>query len=193
MRNRKGFTLIELLAAIVILAILLAVAIPRVTQYISDSRKDSFVTTAKEFVDTITKNATSEMYDLPIGNGDVTVVSINMVELQKGGKKSAYNGKWINDSSYVAIVNVGTDIDPKYDYYIAITDSKRYTMPLTHSDEITADKIVRNTAAKSKANVTPVCGSEDGTFMTIGNIAGLESMRPSTGWSATVYSANNCK
>lgn len=193
MRNKKGFTLIELLAAIVILAIILAIAIPRVTKYISDSRKDSYVTTAKEFADTVTKNATSEMYDLPISSADITIVSINMVELQKGGTKSAYNGKWINDSSYVAIINVGTDIDPKYDYYVALTDSKRYTIPLLHENNVKADSIIRNTVAKTKANVTPICGSKDGSFMIINNIAGLENRRPTNGWNATVYSQNNCQ
>ena len=43
MKNNKGFTLIELLAVIVILGILLALAIPRVSQYINNSKKDSFV------------------------------------------------------------------------------------------------------------------------------------------------------
>lgn len=193
MKNKKGFTLIELLAVIVILAILLAVAIPRVTKYISDSRRDSFITTAKEFADTVTKNATSEMYQLPIGNDEVTIVSINMVELQKGGSKSAYNGRWINDSSYVAIVNVGTDIDPKYDYYIAITDSKRYTLPLVNQNKIASDQVVRNSAAKTKASITPICGSENGTYMTLNTIVGLEEVRPAGGWNATVYSADNCK
>lgn len=193
MKNRKGFTLIELLAVIVILAILLAVAIPRVTKYISDSRRDSFITTAKEFASTVMNNITSEMYEAPIGTGDVTIVSINMVELQKGGKKSPYNGKWINDSSYVAVVNVGTDIDPKYDYYVTLTDSKRYTLPLTHQNEISSDNVVRNTAAQTKASITALCGSEDGSAMSVGNIVGLQDLRPSTGWSAIIYSANNCK
>lgn len=193
MKNKKGFTLIELLAVIVILAILLAVAIPRVTKYISDSRRDSFITTAKEFADTVTKNATSEMYQLPIGNDEVTIVSINMVELQKGGSKSAYNGRWINDSSYVAIVNVGTDINPKYDYYIAVTDSKRYTLPLVNQNKIASNQVVRNSAAKTKASITPICGSENGTYMTLNTISGLEEIRPAGGWNATVYSADNCK
>jgi len=192
MRNKKGFTLIELLAVIVILAILLAIAIPRVTKYISESRKDSFITTAKEFADTVSKNATSEMYNLP-GVGEVTIVSINMIELQKGGDKSAYNGKWINDSSYVAIVNVGTNVDPKYDYYIALTDSKRYTIPLINQNDIVSNQVVKNTVSKSVATITPLCGSEDGTYRVVGNIAGLEKLRPSNGWGAYIYSANNCK
>jgi len=41
--NKKGFTLIELLAVIVIMAILVAVAIPAVTRYLETSRKDTYV------------------------------------------------------------------------------------------------------------------------------------------------------
>ena len=70
MKNKKGFTLIELLAVIVILAILLAVAIPQVTKYITNSRKDSYVTTAKDFADAVRKDATGELYDLPIATND---------------------------------------------------------------------------------------------------------------------------
>ena len=111
MKNKKGFTLIELLAVIVILAILLAVAIPMVTKYISDSRKDSLVTTAKEFADAVEKDATGGKYELPIGTNEVTIVSLDLMSLQKGGTKSPFNAKWTIDSSYVAIINVGTDID----------------------------------------------------------------------------------
>ena len=45
--NKKGFTLIELLAVIIILGILMIIAIPSVTKYISDSRKSAYVDTAK--------------------------------------------------------------------------------------------------------------------------------------------------
>ena len=49
-KKKKGFTLIELLAVIIILGILMIIAIPSVTSYISDSRKSAYVDTAKEIV-----------------------------------------------------------------------------------------------------------------------------------------------
>ncbi len=192
MKKKKGFTLIELLAVIVILAILLAVAIPMVTKYISDSRKDSMVTTAKEFADAVEKDATSEKYELPISSSDVTIVTLDMMKLQKGGTKSPFNAKWTNDSSYVAIVNIGTDIDPVYKYYVALTDSKRFTIALNYSDNIKSSLVIRNDTAKTKASITPICGDKEGKYMILNNIVGLEDLRPNTGWNVTAYSTNEC-
>ena len=45
MKDKNGFTLIELLAVIIILGILMIIAIPSVTRYISDSRKASYIKT----------------------------------------------------------------------------------------------------------------------------------------------------
>lgn len=190
--NKKGFTLVELLAVIVILAILLAIAVPQVTQYITKSRKDSLTATAKDFVDAVRKDATSEIYELPIGNDDVTIVSLNLVKLEKGGKKSSFNGNWIAKNTYVAIINVGTDMNPDYEYFVTMVDTKRYTIPLTDDEDLTRESIVRNNASNTKYTVTSLCGDPDGKYMVLESISGLEKYQPSTGWNATVYSAKGC-
>ena len=46
----KGFTLIELLAVIVIMGVLLMIAVPSVSNYINNSRKNAYITTAKELI-----------------------------------------------------------------------------------------------------------------------------------------------
>ena len=178
--NKKGFTLIELLAVIVILAVLMAIAIPKVTQYITKSRKDSLVTTSKDFINAVRNDATSEMFDFPIGVDDVTIISLDLIKLEKGGKKSSFNGTWLPKYSYVAVINVGTDEDPDYEYYISVRDSKRYNIALTEENELTRESIIS------------MCGSEDGEYKVLNNITGLESHRPSTGWNATVYSSVSC-
>ena len=184
MKNKKGFTLIELLAVIVILAILLAVAIPRVTNYISGSRRDSLVTTAREFADTVEKDATKEIYELPISNNDITIVSLNLMNLQKGGSKSPFNAKWVYSNSYVAIVNIGTDIDPIYKYYVTLSDKKKYSLPLVESEKINSKQIVRN---GDLASITPICGSKEGEYKVMGKIKGLEELNPTGSWNATIY------
>ena len=186
--GKKGFTLIELLAVIVILAVLMAIAIPKVTQYITKSRKDSLVTTSKDFINAVRNDATSEMFDFPIGVDDVTIISLDLIKLEKGGKKSSFNGAWLPKYSYVAVINV----DPDYEYYISVRDSKRYNIALTEENELTRESIIRNNPNNTKVTIDSMCGSEDGEYKVLNNIKGLESHRPSTGWNATVYSSVSC-
>jgi hypothetical protein len=114
----------------------MAIAIPKVTQYITKSRKDSLVTTSKDFINAVRNDATSEMFDFPIGVDDVTIISLDLIKLEKGGKKSSFNGAWLPKYSYVAVINVGTDEDPDYEYYISVRDSKRYNIALTEENEL---------------------------------------------------------
>jgi len=50
LKNKKGFTLVELLAVIVILAIILAIAIPGISGIINSAKKGSFESDAKMIV-----------------------------------------------------------------------------------------------------------------------------------------------
>ena len=47
MKKKKGFTLVELLVVIAILGIILMIAIPKISNVIEISKKNSFLATAK--------------------------------------------------------------------------------------------------------------------------------------------------
>ena len=60
MNKKKGFTLIELLAVIVLLAILMVVAVPKILNVIENSRKSAAESSIKLVKDTIKTQVTSE-------------------------------------------------------------------------------------------------------------------------------------
>ena len=55
--NNKGFTLIELLAVIVILAILVAIAVPATTRYLAQAQKTTFSANAHAAIDAVKNDA----------------------------------------------------------------------------------------------------------------------------------------
>ena len=63
--NQKGFTLIELLAVIVILAILMTLAVTSMQRYINNAKKDTCITTAQQFIDSVRLGITNGEYDTP--------------------------------------------------------------------------------------------------------------------------------
>jgi len=126
--NKKGFTLIELLAVIVILAVLLAIAIPAVAKYINQSKKSTFIENAQSYAKAARSEALLGTYDFPINNHEAVVVSFKNLEdaLENGGIKSSYGAKFDKDRSWIMIVNAGTAEAPKNEYYIAACDEKGY-------------------------------------------------------------------
>ena len=116
MKNKKGFTLIELLAVIVILAILVAVAIPAVTRYLNTARKGTYSTNAQAAIsavrnDVITKGITVDSY--------YTMENVNKL-LEKKLETSPYGEDYDLAKSYVRV-----DFDANGSnavYYICLTD-----------------------------------------------------------------------
>lgn len=198
MKNRKGFTLIELLAVIVILGVLLGIAIPKVSQYINKSKKEGFVSSAKMFIDSVRQDATSEMFSLPVKKNDVTIITLDVASLEKAKQKSAFGGKYIYSKSYVAIINVGTGVDPEYQYFYAAQDSKDYAIPLTLEKEITTDTIVAKAKNKMEVTIQSLCGTEEGYRKSYNTISGLDSVQPvdengnKVDWDAIIFSGEGC-
>ncbi len=65
-KKSVAFTLIELLAVIIILGIIMIIAVPSVTKYVSNSRKDAYIDSAKNIVGsarTLVNGGDLELYD----------------------------------------------------------------------------------------------------------------------------------
>ena len=100
--NRKGFTLIELLAVIIILAILMTLAITAMSGYIRGARKDTFVTTAQQYANSVRLSFVNGEYSATVmpSRGKCLVVSTNTVALESGSHESPF-GQTYSDDSYI--------------------------------------------------------------------------------------------
>ena len=132
-QKKKGFTLIELLAVIIILGILMIIAIPSVTKYISDSRKSAYIDTAKEIVSG-TRNLVNEgklgMYD----TGTTYYIPADYIKTENASK-SPY-GEFTE--AYVGVVYDGTGY--KY-YWISTDDAGQGVDEVTLADKLETDDI----------------------------------------------------
>ena len=133
MKNKKGFTLIELLAVIVIIGILMLIAIPAMSRYIENARKDSLITIAKEYVNAVRNSWTAD--DLLCGSSDqvsssmdegnyyvlIDTTTESTEELLDQGGKSPWGNRDLK--GYVR-VNITTNAKEQRvtKYYIAIAD-----------------------------------------------------------------------
>ena len=91
--KKNGFTLIELLAVIVILSILMVLAVTSFTTVMNNSKKDTMITTAEQFVDAVEVKLLSgdfDEYDLLENTNGCLVVRINSIELESGNYDSPF-------------------------------------------------------------------------------------------------------
>ena len=163
MKNRKGFTLVELLAVIVILGLLMAIAIPSVTRYITESRKKTLAASIQAYIDAVVTQVNDGEYRFSTKD-IIYAVPIECIPLEKGGTNPF--GEWIQSSDdYWAYVLVQYDTE-NYNYIYGFTfkDSAGYGMyPLTttkmssNGREIATDLFV----SRPKTGMYTLVTSED--------------------------------
>ncbi len=135
MKNKKGFTLIELLAVIIILGVLMLIAIPSVTEYISSSRKNAYVSTAQSYVSAV-RTKVNQGEEFKFYDPDVFYLvqvghdkSRSLVSLEKGGA-SPFNDVW--DYAYVGVTYNGDG----YSYYFMARDASGQGIDLISADDL---------------------------------------------------------
>ena len=174
-RNIKGFTLIELLAVIIIMGILMMTAIPAVTKYIENSRKDTFWQAGKSFIDAAKTSLLSGEYvvaksnftgiavddecDLPpaavLDNTNTrayvyyTSIDIKDIEMEKGKGKSSFNRAFGTTAGqgFVVAMNkgVGTGSDISY-YFVGYDAGGNGIKYLTSEDTLARKHVLKGTA-----------------------------------------------
>ena len=124
-KNKKGFTLIELLAVIVILGLLMAIAIPSVTKYITQSRKKTVASTIGNYIGALVNDVNDLTYTFTEAN-TIYAVPIECIALERGGTNPF--GAWHQASNaYWAYVLVQyNDQTSSYTYGYTFKDSAGY-------------------------------------------------------------------
>ena len=130
--NDKGFTLIEILAVMIIMGVILLIAVPSVSQSISQSRTSTYITEAKRFVEAARNLVETEQ--LKIISKDTTFyIPRECLPVEKG-QESPF-GTW--KAVYVVVTYDGYE----HYYYFTSTDSKKRGIRLIYADKLDNDKV----------------------------------------------------
>lgn len=173
--NSKGFTLIELLAVITIMGILMLVAIPAVSRTIENSRRDTFMDTAKAYVNAV-KNAVAAdelkcgatgsekiisaegtgFYQLMFNSADDTGKDL----MEQGGKSSWGNAEV---KGVVVIEKTVQDNRNSYKYYVMMVDSVGRGIGKADANGVPT-LIINNDETLSRTNVATTDGDNRAEF-----------------------------
>ena len=135
MKNKKGFTLIELLAVIVILGLLMAIAIPSVTKYITESRKKTVISTIGNYITAMVNEVNDLTYTFTEDN-TIYAVPIECIALERGGTNPF--GAWhqANDAYWAYVLVQYNDDTSSYTYGYTFKDSAGYGLYPTAQDQL---------------------------------------------------------
>lgn len=116
--KKKGFTLIELLAVIVILALVLAIAIPSINKYLNQSKTSAYnaqLSTIIEAAQAYASTNTSLLQNNPNNVTKITLGQLKSVGFIKYDFKNPINDKYFADELTINIVRKGSSYEYEID------------------------------------------------------------------------------
>ena len=139
-KNKKAFTLIELLAVIVILGIIMLIAIPGVTGYITSSRKSTLLTTIEEYIRIANTEINGGTYHFFEPNR-IYAIPIECLPVEKGGEDPF--GEWLqaNENYWAYVLAEYNPSDNTFTFGFTFKDSAKNGLYPTERNQIKADQI----------------------------------------------------
>ncbi len=123
MKNNKGFTLVELLAVIVVLAIILAIALPGILGVISKSREDAYLRQKDMIIDVAKKYVTQFSTNMN-WNNNTAIISLSNIQNEGLIDDPLKNPKGgIIDSATRIVITLA---DGTVNYDVSVTDELKY-------------------------------------------------------------------
>ncbi len=174
--NKKGFTLIELLAVIVILAIIMAIAVPKVLTIIETSRKNSLLSGTKIIAKAIQSDSilTGKEYYKLDNNGKLYRCEDG--EECSNFKEIKYNGKLISSSgeSIIKVNNEDGEVDLQENGTICDKTGKNCisgpaSLKSVKIEDIGSTSVSSTTQSNTTTTTTPI---DQNTVVASGDISG---------------------
>lgn len=154
--NNKGFTLIELLASMVILAAIMAIAVPNIMGILNNSKADTYVEDAKKLLSLAEYKIRGNPDLIPTTVGGCTKLTLKYLDNSEF-KNAPNNGSYDKENSFVVVRRKADQSGKKqYDYAVTIIEKlesggTRGIVNQTSSDLYNEDpsKLVKNSPSIS--------------------------------------------
>ncbi len=131
--KKNGFTLVEILAVVIILGILMIIAVPAVSKYVNDSRKSTYILTAKEYIDMAKLKLSGFEYSF-YDKDMAYYIPISEIPLEEEGNSPF--GDW--QEAYVVVTYTKGD---GWKYYWTSVDTAGMKVDVTLENDLDESKI----------------------------------------------------